>query len=157
MKRSTKIIAVTLLVAATSSAVFAYGRQGPWNMNEQEKAEFIIDRVSKKLDLNDVQTQSFGELTDTVLAIIVEGRANKEEHMQMVKDLLQEPVLDQAKVLQIVQQKTQMVNDKAPAVVASLAGFLDTLSPEQKNNMQEMLERHHEHKHGHKGHKQSGN
>ncbi|MFT5220337.1 MAG: Spy/CpxP family protein refolding chaperone [Planctomycetota bacterium] len=150
MKRSTKIIAATVLIAATSSAVFAYGKQGHWNMNEQEKAEFIVERVSKKLDLNEVQSLSFSELTDTVLAIIVEGRDSKEDHLQMVKDLLQEPVLDQAKVLQIVQQKTQMVNDKAPAVVASLAGFLDTLGPEQKNNLQQMLERHHEHRHGHK-------
>ena len=68
--------------------------------------------------------------------------------------MLAAPVLDQARALEMVREKTSMVNEKAPEVIASLAVFLDSLQPEQKQELQEFIEHHrehHRHRHGNHG------
>jgi hypothetical protein len=68
--------------------------------------------------------------------------------MELMQQFLSQPTLDQAKALQMVQQKTQMINDKAPQIIASIAGFLDSLDSEQKKELREHLgermSRHHQ-------------
>ena len=85
----------------------------------------------------------------TLLEIIQDVRSNRNEHREMVQQLLSEPTMDQVKVLQMVQQKTQVINDRAPQLIASLAGFLDSLDSEQKKelreHMGEHMSRHQEH------------
>lgn len=149
MKKRNKILIAVLLIAGTSTAVMAYGKHNAWNMSGEEKAEFVTDRVSKHLDLDSQQRLLFADLADTVLAIVVETRSNKAEHLSMVKGLLLEPSFDQTRALQLVQEKTQMVNDRAPQVIASLAGFVDSLSSEQKAELEEMIDNHHQRRHGH--------
>jgi Spy/CpxP family protein refolding chaperone len=145
MKRTTKIIATILIVAGTSTAVFAYGKHGSWKMSPDEKVEFITDRVSDKLALDSQQQQVFTDLAETVMQIIVEAKANKAEQVAEIQQLLSEPYFNQSRALEIVQQKTQLVNDKAPQVIASLAGFLDSLTAEQKASLGDFMENHRNH------------
>lgn len=150
MKTSSKIIAAILLIAGTSSAVFAYGGRDHWKMSPQEKKEFVTSKISKKLNLDSQQQQNFSQLAQTVIALMAEAEAGKTEHMGEIQQLLEEPSFDQAKALEMVQQKTQLINDRAPAVIASLGGFLDSLSGEQKLELQSMIKHRHEHhRHGH--------
>ena len=150
MKKSTKIIAAILLIAGTSSAVFAFGKHDHWKLSPQEKAEFVVDRVTEKLNLDTQQQQSFTELAEMVVGIMTDAKAAKMENIGEVKQLLNEPSFNQAKALEMVQQKTRMINDKAPTVIASLGSFLDTLNAEQKQELQSFMEHHGEHRrHGH--------
>jgi len=146
MKRSSKIIAAVLLIAGSTTAVYAFGQHGHWNMSPEEKVEFISDRVTKKLDLDDQQRQNFTALAELVAQIMIDAKANKEQHVADITNLLQEPSFNQARALELIQQKTQMVNEKAPLVISSLAVFLDSLNSEQKQQMQTMLERHRMHR-----------
>ena len=157
MKRSTKIIAAVLLIVGSSSAVYAYGKHGGWHMTPQEKVEFVSERVSKKLELDAQQRQNFSSLAETVVQIVGEARAGKEQQVAEIVGLLQEPSFNQARALEIVQQKTRLVNEKAPQVVASLALFLDSLNTEQKQQLSEFIEHHREHRrHGHRDHGNDG-
>jgi hypothetical protein len=45
----------------------------------------------------------------------------------------------------MIQQKTQLMNERAPLVITSLASFLDSLSFEQKQQLQEFMQQRHEH------------
>ena len=146
MKISTKIIAILVLVAGTSTAVYAFGNQGHWKMTPQEKAEFVTDRVTKKLNLDSQQQQNFTELAETVIQIVGDARKNKSEQVAEIQQLLNEPSFNQTRALEIVQQKTQMINDKAPQVIASLASFLDSLTVEQKQELQSFIKQHRHHR-----------
>ncbi len=42
----------------------------------------------------------------------------------------------------MVQQKTQVINDRAPQLIASVAGFLDSLDSEQKKELSEHMGEH---------------
>ena len=145
MKRSTKIIAVLALVVGGSGAVYAYSKHDHWHMTPAEKVEFVTDRVSKKLELNSEQRQNFVSLAETVVQIMVDAKASKEQHFAEVDQLLDEPSFNQARALELVQQKTDTINTRAPLVVSQLAIFLDSLNAEQKEELQEFLQHKREH------------
>ena len=147
MKKSTKIILSSVLVFGMTSAVFAFGGGNHWKMDPNEKAEFVTERITKKLDLNEAQTQSLQVLADKMLEMMVEFKSHRSEQFDLVEKALSEPALDQQEVLQMIQQKTQLINDKAPQAIASLAGFLDSLDADQKAKLQELANDRMRHRH----------
>ena len=149
MKISTRIITAVLLVAGSSGAVYAFSKHADWGMSVEEKVEFITDRVTSKLDLDDVQRQNFTELAALVADTLQEVKPTREQRFEEISSLLLEPSFNQARALEMIQQKTQLVNEKAPLVITSLAGFLDSLSMEQKQQLQKFMQQRHEH-HRHK-------
>lgn len=148
MKLSTKIITAVLLVAGSSGVVYAVSKHGDWHMTPEEKVEFVTDRVTKKLDLDNQQRQNFTTLAETVAQIMLDAKAGKQQQINEIGALLQEPSFNQARAMEIVQQKTQMVNEKASLVISSLAVFLDSLNTEQKQELQEFIKNHRHHRHG---------
>jgi hypothetical protein len=71
------------------------------------------------------------------------------QHSDEIAELLQDPNFDQARALELVQLKTQVINDKAPQVIASLAVFLDSLNAGQKQQLQDFIQHHRSHhRHG---------
>lgn len=150
MKRSTIVITVLALVLGASGAVYAYGKHGNWHMTPEEKVEFVTDRVSKKLELSSQQRDNFSALANTVADIMIETKASKSQHMTEITQLLEEPSFNQARAMELVQQKTEMINARAPLVISQLAIFLDSLDAEQKQQLQEFIQhRHTHHRHGH--------
>jgi hypothetical protein len=148
MKKSTKIVAITTLVIGLSTTVFAFAGNGHWRMSAAEKAEFVNDRISSKLELTEAQKFQLSSLTDDILGLADEIKETKSGHKLLVQQLLSEPALDQAKALDIIHQTTQMINDKAPETIASLAGFLDSLDVAQKAELRDFVEQRMKHKHG---------
>lgn len=149
MKFSTKVITAVLLIAGSSGAVYAFSKHNDWGMTPQEKVEFVTERVARKLELNGQQQQNFAALADTVVELMMEAKATRQDHVVEIGELLQEPSFNQARALELVQRKTQVINDKAPQVVASLAVFLDSLDAEQKQQLQAFMQhRHQHHRHG---------
>jgi len=149
MKKSTKIIAVTVLTLGVVSGVFAYGVHGSWKMSPEKKAEYMTDMITENLKLDAMQQENLRALSVTVLETMHDVRSGRAEHMELMQQFLSQPTLDQAKALQMIQQKTQMINDKAPQIIASIAVFLDSLDSEQKKELQEHMaertSRHHQH------------
>jgi Spy/CpxP family protein refolding chaperone len=148
MKKSTKIIAITTLVIGLSTAAFGFASKGHWNLTAVEKAEFVTDRISSKLELTDSQKIQLSSLTDDVLGLAGAMKEAKNGHKVLLQQLLSEPTLDQSKALEMIRQTTQMINDKAPETIASLANFLDSLDADQKAELQGFVDRKMEHGHG---------
>ncbi len=145
MKLSTGIVTAVLLVAGSSGAVYAFSKHGDWGMTAAEKAEFVTERVSKKLELDAAQRQNFSELANLVAGIVAEARSGRREQIDELSALIAQPSFDQARALELVQQKTRMINDRAPQVIASLAIFLDSLNDGQKQQLQAFVEHRHRH------------
>jgi hypothetical protein len=137
-----------MLVAGSSGAVYAVSKHGDWHMTPEEKADFVSERVSKKLGLDSTQRQYFSDLASLVADIVAEARASKSEQFEELSQMIQAPSFDQARALELVREKTGMVNEKAPQVIASLAIFLDSLNVEQKKQLGDFVE----HRHGHHRH-----
>ncbi len=154
MKLSTRIITAVLLIVGSSGVVYAFGKHNDWGMSPEEKIEFVTDRVTSKLDLDSQQQENFGKLAQTVAQLMLDAKATREQQVNEIGALLQDPSLNQARALELVQQKTQMINENAPLVITSLAVFLDSLNAEQKQQLQDFLQHHRRH-HRHQGNDQS--
>jgi Spy/CpxP family protein refolding chaperone len=144
MKLSSRIITAVLLIAGSSGVVYAFGKHNDWGMSPEEKVEFVTERVTKKLDLDSQQQLNFTVLAETVAQIMRDAKVTKAQHVGEIGVLLQEPSFDQARALELVQQKTRMIDAKAPSVIASLAVFVDSLNIEQKRQLQEFVQHHHQ-------------
>jgi protein CpxP len=150
MKFSTRIITAMLLIAGSSGVVYAFSKHGDWDMTPAEKVEFISERVTRKLDLDATQIAHFTRLAETVSAVMQEVRPAREQRNDEFLQLLQEPGFDQARALELVQKRTRLIDEKAPEIIAQLGIFLDSLTPQQREQVQEFVEhRHGRHKHGH--------
>ena len=146
MKLSRPILIAVLLVVGSTGAVYAFGKHGGWGMSADEKVEFVSDRVTRKLDLDEMQRQKFTELAELAVDTMQQVKPSREQRLDEVNALLQEPSFNQARALELVEQKTRLLNEQAPLLVAALAGFVDSLNAEQKQQLQEFLQ----HRHGHR-------
>lgn len=142
------------MILGVSGGVFAYGKHNHWGFSPEDKAEFVKERVTKKLDLNEAQQQNFQVLAGDVVALMKEMRADRESHKAQIEAMIAEPVLDQGKALQMIEAKTRQVNEKAPAMIASLALFLDSLDTSQKAQLQNFVSSRMHHGRGHYEHDQ---
>ncbi len=152
MKRTTKILIATAMIAGISGGVFAYGKHNHWGISAEDKVEFITERVTRKLNLNDIQQGNLNALARDILALMNEMHASRETHITQIETMLAEPVLDQAKALNLIQAKTSHIANKAPTVIASVATFLDSLNLEQKAQLQQFVSNRMHHRHGQSEH-----
>lgn len=145
MKRSTKIILSLVLAGGVVSAVVANGQRpfcqhGPGGGGEH-KAGYFVSYVSEQLALSDTQRGTLEALVTEGLALrttMKEGRAQGKAEMLA---LLDAPTLDQQRLLTLVQKKAERVNAEAPALVASLAAFTDSLEPSQRAELRSRMDK----------------
>lgn len=140
------------MILGVSGGVFAYGKHNHWGISAEDKAEFMIERVTKNLSLDESQRQNLQVLVGDVLALMKEMRGERETHKAQIEELISEPVFDQVKALQMIEAKTRQVNDNAPAAIASLALFLDSLDASQKSQLQDFVSNRMHHGRGHNEH-----
>lgn len=152
MNKSTKILIAAGLILGISGSVFAFGKHGHWGMSPEDKAEFVTERVTKKLDLNETQRQNLQTLVGDVMVFIQEMRSERETHKIQIQEMIIEPVLDQGRALQMIETKTQQVSEKVPVMIASLASFLDSLDGEQKAQLKDFVAKGMHQGRGHKEH-----
>lgn len=143
--RSVPMISRTKLAAAASILLIAFlgaschrfGKPDP-----ERKAAFINGRISSKLDFNDEQEAKLKGVSDEVVALVKEFKALRDRDHDALVALVKEPELDQAKVLAAVKERREKIEARTPAIVAKLAALHKTLTPEQREEIVEMIEDH---------------
>jgi Spy/CpxP family protein refolding chaperone len=142
MKLSAKRIVILILGTATVSTLVACGHHFS---SPEERAEYMVDKVSKELTLNDAQNVKLNTLKDELLAARQEMISKRKETKQAINELLEQPALDRDRVLNMVSEHTQAVNDKAPQIVSALGDFYDSLTAEQQAKLREKVKERMEH------------
>ncbi len=152
MKKRNKIILTTALTFGVAGGVMAYNA-GKYcdNLNPQEKVEMINERVTDRLVLNTEQQARLGELTSRAAEMIAEAKSQRIERDAIINSLLDDQPVDQIGLLEKITEKTTLVDDSAPEMIALLAGFVDSLNAEQKAEIREFIEHKRSHHHDHGG------
>ncbi len=142
MKKSSKIIIASVVILMISGSVLAFGAKHHFeNMSMQEKADMFNYHISRKLDLNSEQEIKLESLTSRFAEIMQQVRQQREDRVSVIQQMLGEGPMDQSAVLQKITEKTDMVNQNAPEMVALIAQFVDSLDAEQKVELKEMIEK----------------
>lgn len=141
MKRSSKIILTTAILATTAAGVVAVAGsdRGFYRHYGQGFATHISERVSSELELNESQQSNLQSLIDTVMEKRGNFKENRSERKAELLAMLDSETLDQGKINALLTQKTQAVESAAPEMISAIAQFTDSLSAEQRAELKEKL------------------
>ena len=146
MKSFIKFSMVTMVVAtmlgAMSGCAYSFKHKSP-----QERADWLVNKLSDELKLNDAQLGKLNVLKDELLTMRGDYRKKRSETKLAIGEMLSQPTLDQTRALALIRERTQEVNEKAPRVVSAFAAFYDSLTPEQQKKVHDevtkQMKRHH--------------
>ncbi len=149
MTKSKKIILASVLSVLTLGGFAAYagggencgfgkhGFAGMHNFDPAKRGEFMVKRMTHKLDLNQAQVANLKAIQRLFANHHKEKKAKKGGGLL---SLLDAPSLDQAQALHIIQSRSEERKAKAPEMIAAVAAFTDSLSNEQRAKLKEALQ-----------------
>lgn len=113
------------------------------NMSAEETAQYrvkMIDRVTSKLDLNADQKQRLTVLADKLREQRTALMGQTKDPRAEVKALVAGDKFDRVRAQTLVTEKTTMLQNKSPEVIAALADFYDSLNPAQQQKVRDFME-----------------
>lgn len=148
MNRMMKRIAAGAGVVALVGGLAACG---PWShgKNPEDMAQFVVDKVTKLLTLNDAQVVKLNALKDQVLVARTGLRDAHNKTRTQALALLDQSSFDRSAALAMIASHTQLMNNSAQPVVNAFGDFYDSLTPEQQQTLRKELAERMEHHHGH--------
>lgn len=108
----------------------------------EHRAEYFQSKITKELDLNEVQQAKLQSMVEVMMQVRQEMKAEFENSHQSIDALLQQPQLDRDGMLAMVNRHTTMMNQNAPRVVNAMADFYDSLNDEQRAELREHISKH---------------
>ncbi len=133
------LISVTLVVSAFAGWGQHHGDSGICENR-------VIEKLTQKLSLNEGQVEKLKFATLETTKVKKNMKENRKQVLGSIGEMLDQPTLDQERAISILKNKTQNMNEKAPQVVAALAGFYDSLTPEQQKILRDKFNKKMEHK-----------
>lgn len=136
------VFGASILVGGLSAC--SHGYRDHWSEEHVTEARAkVIDRISSKLGLNDAQKQKLAVLADEIIAQRAALRGQGADPRADFKALIAGDKFDRARAQTLLEQKTQAVQGNGPKVIAALADFYDSLTPEQQKQVRDRLEQRH--------------
>ncbi|MFN3494028.1 MAG: Spy/CpxP family protein refolding chaperone [Hydrogenophaga sp.] len=100
-----------------------------------------IEKVSEKLELNEVQKQKLAVLADEMLAQRKALRGGMDNPRAEMKNLIAGEKFDRSRAQSLLDEKTAAVQMGGPRVIAAMADFYDSLTPAQQTQVREKMEK----------------
>ncbi len=117
-----------------------------WNASAEDSAKWrerVMERAGKELQLDDAQKQRLGVLFDKLREQRTAFVGATTHPRAELGTLIKGDKFDAARAAALVEEKTGAVRTKSPEVIAALAGFFDTLKPEQQQKLRDYLDKRH--------------
>ncbi|MGV3728957.1 Spy/CpxP family protein refolding chaperone [Hydrogenophaga sp.] len=131
---------VTLAVGGLAACGTRHHERGP--MSPEKIAEVrgkVVERITSKLDLNAEQQQKLNVLADKVqaqrTALIGQTPNPRAEFSALVAG----DKFDRARALNLLDEKTRVVQVSSPDVINAMADFYDSLNPTQQAEVRERM------------------
>ena len=138
-KRSSRVRKMLLIgsFAFLCTSLFACTR---WkDMSQDEKAEYVSDKVRYKLDLTPKQSKKLRFVVSDVLAIHSELKQKKHKDKDSILSLVQSEQIDKKVLLEMWMTHRDAIDRKVPDLIGKISEFHQTLTPEQKNTVAEII------------------
>jgi len=117
----------------------------------EERGEWMIQKVTKELELNETQASRLVDVKDVLLDAHKTMRSNREQHSADVIAMLNQPTFDRDKTNAMVNQQIETVDTRAPVIIDAFGIFYDSLDDAQRAELREFvvnkMEHHHDRRH----------
>lgn len=148
-------LGATLLAGSLSAC--GHAGDGPrWGMgsgpmSETDAAQFrgkMIERIASKLDLDAPQKQLLSALGDKLHAQRKALMGNSTDPRAELQALVAGNQFDRSRAQALVNDKTDVVRNQSPEVIAAFGDFYDSLRPEQQQKVRDFMQKRHGHRWG---------
>ncbi len=129
VKKGLYILLIGMLISGV--ALFSGCRRN----SHGHKAEFMVDYISEALDLTESQQEQLDQIKAELMAKAQGMHADKESMHEEVVAQLRSEEIDQALVKAKIAEHRAKMDEIVDLVVARLAEFHKTLTPEQKEKL----------------------
>lgn len=148
MNKMIKRIAMGLGVVTLVGGLAACG---PWShrRDPEDVAQYVVEKATKLLQLNDAQRVKLNALKEQVLMTRTELHETHAKSRTQALALLEQPSFDRTQATSMLASHTQLMNDKAPPVINAFGDFYDSLTPQQQQTLRKELAERMEQHHGH--------
>ena len=127
------------LTACSSGHPYRHGPMTPEKMAEVRGK--IVERVSRKLDLDAAQKLKLNALADTLQAQRSAFIGKTTDPRAEAQAIVAGDKFDRARAQALLAEKTQALQAHSPEVITALADFYDSLNPAQQQKVRELMQR----------------
>jgi hypothetical protein len=129
-----KLITIILITATTLGLTACH-------KSPEQKSEYIVKRITKKLDLNSTQVEKLNAVASKVVKLHRENKTKKDEFRSDIKSLLVQDQIKQEEVLNLMERKRTQVELILPDVLPEILEFHSSLNLEQKQKLVSLMDR----------------
>lgn len=126
-----------LLAAAGMGALAGCGGQ----RSPQQKAEWVVSKISRKLDLTAEQKTKLEAVKQAYLDVWTAHKADRTKRLEDVKQMILSDRLDPAKVKALMAERRKVEDDNFDPIFAKLAEFHASLTAQQKGKIAAFLDK----------------
>lgn len=127
-------------LAACSHRYHGHGWQAMSDEDAAKAKARMVERIGNKLDLDDAQKAKLGAVADQWRAQRQALRGATDPRSE-IRSLVAGPTFDRVKAKAFVDGKAQAIEAGAPALIAAVGDFYDSLKPEQQQKVREFMSR----------------
>ena len=109
----------------------------------EEKAEWITDKISGELDLNDKQIVKLNEIKSDVLIKYKENGDFKSDIWQELNNQLKSESVNEQSMNEAFSLKEKQFSEMRALLINKFAEFYAVLTPEQRNQLSEKMDKFH--------------
>ena len=136
MKRNIKWITYIITGSLLATVLAACGHR---HHSPEERANWVVDKVTSQLELDETQVGKLNTLKDVALSVQKDFQKRRESGRDTIRAIIAKPTLDRDLAINLVNEQTATVNAQAPQVIAALGDFYDSLKPEQQTKLREFV------------------
>lgn len=114
----------------------------------EQRAEHFVKHMAAELKLDAAQTAKLEAIKDEFLAKRPELIKSHEEAVKEANELMRSAVIDQARLNALLEKQKGMASDVVTFISAKFVEIHDMLTPEQREKLVSMIEKHMMHGHG---------
>jgi len=137
-----KSYVIMIVMAALAALVLTGCYRSP-----EQRAEYMVKRMSSELALNDTQKAQLEKIKDEFLARRPEMANMRAETVKEANELMRSPEIDKARLDALVEKSQKGANDMILFISAKFTEIHDMLTPEQREKLAKHMEEHMRHGH----------
>lgn len=135
------------VIMITIAALTALVLTGCYRHTPEQRAEYVVKRMSSELGLNDTQKAQLEKIKNEFLARRPEMIKSREETVKEANELMRSTEIDKARLNALVEKNKAEANDMISFVSAKFTEIHDMLTPGQREKLTKDIEEHMEHGH----------
>ncbi len=126
-----------IVVAALAALVLA----GCYHRTPEQRAEYVVKRMTEELSLSDVQKAQLEKIKDEFLAQRAEMPKLREETVKEANELMRSSDIDKNRLNALVEKSRTQANDMISFVTSKFTEIHDMLTPEQREKLTSHVEK----------------